>query len=329
MNSTCPSRPTCSIRCARPGNVFEAGGDVLARQADGAAEGEGGGGVLGVVLAAQRADPGKADRRQRLAALDFDQRAVMRVNAFGHRLQHGNALHIAGQPVGDGGGDRIIDADHRRFPPAEPVEDARLHLGIVVDGAVAVEMVGRDVQQAGAGCVERRRQVDLVGGIFDDIGEVVGERLERQHRRADIAAHGDAPSGRGDQMRGERRGRRFAVGAGDRDDFCPGAQCAPLAAEQLGVADDFDACRLGALHRPMRLRMRQRHARREHQRGKLAPIRPAQIHRLETRLDGRRPALLAIVPDVAAQPRPPAMPSPSRCRTAPARTPPPSCPRDA
>ena len=66
---------------------------------------------------------------------------------------------------------------------------------------------------------------------------------------------------------------------------------APLAAEQLGVADDFDARRFRALDGPMRLRMRERHAGREDQRGESAPVGLVEIDGLETRLDAPPPGL--------------------------------------
>ena len=56
-----------------------------------------------------------------------------------------------------------------------------------------------------------------------------------------------------------------------------GAVLRTLAAEQLDVADDLDPgfARLG--HHPMRLRMGERHARRQHQRRHLRPVDVAQV----------------------------------------------------
>ncbi len=66
-------------------------------------------------------------------------------------------------------------------------------------------------------------------------------RLQRQDRGADIAAHLGVEAGTAHQMRDQRRGSRFAVGAGDGDERRVRRVAAPLAAEQLDVADHLDA----------------------------------------------------------------------------------------
>ena len=52
-----------------------------------------------------------------------------------------------------------------------------------------------------------------------------------------------------------------------------------LAAEEFDVADHLDIRFAGELYSPMRRRMGERNARREHQRGNLRPIDPAQVSR--------------------------------------------------
>ena len=66
------------------------------------------------------------------------------------------------------------------------------------------------------------------------------EGFERQHRHADIAAHLGVAAGALDQMRDQRGGGRFAVGAGDGDERALRAGFRALAAEQFDVADDLD-----------------------------------------------------------------------------------------
>jgi hypothetical protein len=56
-----------------------------------------------------------------------------------------------------------------------------------------------------------------------------------------------------------------------------GASGAPLAAEQLDVADHLDGGLVRQIDDPVRRRMGQRHAGREHQRGDLRPVDGAQI----------------------------------------------------
>jgi hypothetical protein len=62
-------------------------------------------------------------------------------------------------------------------------------IGVVLHGAVAVEMIRRQVEQDAGGRVDRGREVDLVGRAFDHIEAVGRRRIERHDGAADIAAH--------------------------------------------------------------------------------------------------------------------------------------------
>ena len=78
------------------------------------------------------------------------------------------------------------------------------------------------------------------------------------------------------RWRDQRRRGRLAVGAGDGDEgriLARGRR--PLAAEQLNVADHLDAGVFRQHRRPVRLGMRERHARRKHQRGDVGTSRSA------------------------------------------------------
>ena len=79
------------------------------------------------------------------------------------------------------------------------------------------------------------------------------------------------------KMRDQRRGGRFAVGAGDHYQRSVGRMGAPLAAEQLDVADHLDRHGLGEPDRPVRRRMGERHAGRKHQRRDPAPVEIVQV----------------------------------------------------
>ena len=61
-----------------------------------------------------------------------------------------------------------------------------------------------------------------------------------------------------------------------------------LAAEQLDIADHFDASSLRGNDSPVRLGMRQRHARRQHQRREILPRHGPQVRRDKTFLRGFR-----------------------------------------
>ena len=87
----------------------------------------------------------------------------------------------------------------------------------------------------------------------------------------------DVVAGRAQEM-GDQRGRgRLAVGAGDGDERRARRVRRALAAEQLDVADHLDAGCARQPHRPVRRRMRQRHAGRQHQRGDPRPVDVPQI----------------------------------------------------
>ena len=57
---------------------------------------------------------------------------------------------------------------------------------------------------------------------------------------------------------------------------------AAFANEKLDIADHLHARRLGKIDRPVRLRMCQRHARRQHENGKLRPVQRAQVSSRDT-----------------------------------------------
>ena len=75
-----------------------------------------------------------------------------------------------------------------------------------------------------------------------------------------------------------------------------GAPRRALAREQLDVADDLDAGAARQLDRPVRLRMRQRHAGRQHQRGEAAPVALAKIADGDALLLGPGDAVGIVVP---------------------------------
>ena len=240
------------------------------------ASGDRAGGVLRIVHAAQRADAGELRRRMRFAGGSMHDPAALRVIAVAHRRHQRNAHHrLAGalDAVGGRAGVAVVDADHRGAALLHACRQQRLDRGIVLHVAVAIEVVFRHVQQDTDRGFQRRRQIDLIGRNLQHIAArvfaILRERLQRQYRHADIAAHLRVAAGASEQMRGQRRGGRFTVGAGDGDQRATGAGLRALAAEQFDVADDLDARLARQRRRPVRCRMRQRHAGRQHQGGDL------------------------------------------------------------
>ncbi len=180
-------------------------------------------------------------------------------------------------PVGGVAAPAVVDADDRGALRLHAGDQALLHRGVVLQRAVAIDMVFADIEQDADGRIERGRQIDLVGRHLDHVDAPHARRLQRQDRGADVAAHLGVVAGDPHQMRDQRRGGRFAVGAGDGDERRVRRMTAPLAAEQFDVADHLDAGLSRRQHGPVRRRMGQRHAGRQHQRREIRPRHRAQI----------------------------------------------------
>ncbi len=259
------------------GEALQAPDDGLPVEAERAGHRHRRGGVLGIVGAAQRADAGKAGDPRRGAVGDRDDIGTGGIDAVGQRPAGGDAHDaLAGtrHAVGDRLRRPVVDGDHRHVGIGD---QALLDRGIGLEGAVAVEMVGREVEQHADRRVEARREIDLEGGALDHMETATARRLQREDRLADIAAERHLAAGGGDEMGDQRRGGRFAVGAGDGDERRVGTMAPPLAAEQLDIADDLDAGGARAGNRPVRHGMGERHARRQHQRGEALPVGNAQV----------------------------------------------------
>jgi hypothetical protein len=76
-------------------------------------------------------------------------------------------------------------------------------------------MVFRKVEVHADGRRKMGRQGDLVGRTLDDVMQVGLGQRKLQHRHTDIAAHGHIHTKHLECMGSQRRGRRFAIGAGD------------------------------------------------------------------------------------------------------------------
>ena len=128
------------------------------------------------------------------------------------------------QALGDVAAPVVVLADDDAL---RGLDQARLQRRIVLHGAVAVEVVGRDVEQHADAGRQRRRQLDLERRHLDHVDAVCGRRLQVQDGGADVAAHLHVASRRAQDVGDERRGRRLAVGAGDGDERRIGAARAP------------------------------------------------------------------------------------------------------
>ena len=149
--------------------------------------------------------------------------------------------------------------------------------GVIVHRAVAVDMVGGQIEQHTDAGVQRGGKVNLETGTFNHMHAVGSGWLQRQNGRADIAAKLHIMARPGQNMGDQGGGGGFAIGAGDGNKRRAGGNGVALAAEQLNVANNLDMCRFGPFNSPVGLRMRQRHTGGEHKSGKAAPVRLRQI----------------------------------------------------
>ena len=229
------------------------------------------------MLAAQRTDAFEEGDARIAPVHRLHQVAAVGEIAVGQRQPLGDADHLlasAFEPVGDLHAMDVVDADDGGFTAGDqPLLDRR----VVLHGAVAVEMVRRQVEQDAGRRADRGRKVDLVGRALDHVAAVARRWIERHHRAADIAAHLRFAPGRFQDMGGQRGRRRLAVRAGDGDEGRIGCRQAAFAPEQFDVADDLDPGAARQFDAPVRLRMRQRNAGRQHEGGKARPVGLPQV----------------------------------------------------
>jgi hypothetical protein len=177
------------------GEGGEAGLDRLRGEAERARHGVGGAGVLVVVAARQGEHRAQVERRDLAAAAPFGEKAA----AGGDRPAGGQlgghrdgddrlaGAGLLAHDVGEEAALGLVDADHRSLGAALGEEPA-LGGEIAADAAVAVEVVGREVEEDRDVGLERAGELGLVGGELEHHRLAVAERVERQHAAADVAA---------------------------------------------------------------------------------------------------------------------------------------------
>ncbi len=209
------------------------------------------------------------------------------IDAVGQRVLDGDPHHpLAGliEPVGDVAAPAVVDTDDRGTLRLHAGDQPCLDGRIVLQRAVAIDVVFADVEQNADGRIERRRKIDLVRRHLDHMHPPHPRRLQRQDRGADIAAHLGVVAGDLHQMRDQRGRGRLAVGPGNRNERRIRRVTASFAAEQFDIADHLTTGLLRHQHRPVRRRMSQRRAGRQDESRKIRPRHRAQIGSGETGL---------------------------------------------
>ena len=224
--SVAARRPTCSMRCARPGKLACRRRSRHRSRPSAEAAAKAGAGVLGVVGAAQRAEP--ASEATTLAPADAGRMSVRRRRRGRRRAAPLARCARRARPSRSSRSaiactEAIVDADDGRLRRRdEPLLDRRHS----PHRAMPVEMVRRDVEEHADRRIERRREIDLEGRAFDDVHARRRRRLQRQDRACRYCRRSatSRPAARED-MGDQRRRRRLAVGAGDGDEGRARAHC--------------------------------------------------------------------------------------------------------
>ena len=237
--------------------------------------------------AAQRADAAQPRDFAARAAGGLHDGFALDIDSVGQRVLHRNPHHALArlvEAVGDVAAPAVIDADNGGSLRLHAGDQPGFYSRVILQRAVAIDVILADVEQNADGGIERRRKIDLVRRHLDHMHPPHPRRLQRQDRSADIAAHLGVVAGDLGQMRDQRGGGRLAVGAGDGDERRIRRVTPPLAAKQFDIADHLDAGLPRHQHRPMRHRMGQRRAGRQDQGRKIRPRNRAQIGGGETGL---------------------------------------------
>ena len=137
-------------------------------------------------------------------------------------------------------------AKHRVLIGPLQLEQPRLGIGIGVEIAIAVEMVGGDVEQRRDITGEAEGEIDLIARQFEHIDAAIGKGRLPQDRQADIAAHPCGNPCPAQQMMHQHGGGGFAIGAGDPHHAMRRQGGAGLR-EKLDIADQRHASRAGGI----------------------------------------------------------------------------------
>ena len=148
------------------------------------------------------------------------------------------------------GGADVVGVEHHEVVCVLRGEDALLGERVVLESAVAVEMVGRDVEDDGDVGVELLSAFELKAGDFEDGPGVVGAFVDEGHDgHADVAADQRGKSGFLEDFAEQRGGGGFAVGAGDGEDFAFEEAGGQFEFADDGQAEAFGLHQFGSVER--------------------------------------------------------------------------------
>ena len=190
------------MRCAKPGKAGDRFGDDAGVFRKRLGRGVGERRVLMIVRARQMRGGGQIHHLGRRAGLARRRARRRRRRRRGPSTLPTETGTAGGPPfeawrVKIDAGMRIVHADHDLAGLRSLFQQARLDGGVVLQRAVAVEMIGRDVGEHRHVGHETGRELDLIGRDFQHIDRLGARRIEFQHGLADIAAdlHVEAAGG--------------------------------------------------------------------------------------------------------------------------------------
>lgn len=182
--------------------------------------GDGGEDVFDVVRAAQ-VDVGEGEDRFGCAGFGGEEDDAVAVDE-GALFDAADAAEPEDLGVGLGGdhlGRFVFGVEDEEVGGGLVFGDASLGGGVVLEVAVAVQVVGCDVEHEGDVGVEAADGFELEGGDFEDVPGAGGAEFDEiDNGEADVATDEGLPLGVGEDMAEQRGGGGFAIGAGDGDD---------------------------------------------------------------------------------------------------------------
>ena len=194
--------------------------------------------------AAQRADAADTRDGARAAARGLHDLLGLDIEPVGERPAHRDAHHALARALDAVGRRRapvVVDADDRGAVLLHAGDQPLLDRRVVRERAVAVEVVLADVDQDADRRIERRRKIDLIGRALDHVHASGARRLEREDRGADIAAElGVVAGARAADARSSAVVVDLPLVPVIATNGALRRVAAPLAAEQLDVADHLD-----------------------------------------------------------------------------------------
>ena len=189
------------MRCLRPAKLASPRSISLLLETELAHRGNGGRGVLRIVMAAQRGDAGETGDPARGSVRCGEQLAIRAIDALRQRPSRRDANDPPRgplEPVGDRLRAVIVDRDDGRSRGGhQPLLDG----GVARQRAVAVEVIGRDVEEDADARVDAGRKIDLKRRALDHMVATGPRRIEGEDRASRYC------------RRAARRGRRRREGA--------------------------------------------------------------------------------------------------------------------